>query len=322
MPNANAQIAQVGIGGATADASNRLAVNAPGVLFNHAGTSVEATLNKATATDDARITFKTGFSTRAQFGLSGSDDFALRVSADGSIFNDGFTVAAGSGQVALQKPVVLTGQASDPVSPANGTLWYNSTTGQMKAQSAGRVKVFDGQISVPWLTPVSGDFVLTTMGSGTATSNVAGAANRFDLFPFLARGDIVATGIAINCSTAVASALAKMVIYDSDANGRPNALILETATVDLGTTGVKTVTIAQTLRQGETYWLGLRSSSTATTTVWHTNGTPDINGGQPSTAARKVLRRTLTFATAAPSTWGFVASEILNATAPAIWFRV
>ncbi len=322
MPSANASIAQLGLGGATADATNRLAVDAPGILFNHAGTSIEATLNKASAADNARISFKTGFSTRAQFGLSGSDDFALRVSADGATFNDGFSVAAASGTVSLAKPVVLGAQASDPVAPMDGTLWYNSTSAQLKARVAGETRNLDGQRDVPFLTPVSGEFILTTMGASGTMTALAGVAGRVDLYPFTARADIVVTGIAVNCTALVAAALGKMVIYSSDVDGRPNALLTETATVDFSTTGVKTATAALTLRQGLTYWLGLRTSSTASTSTWSVNSTPDINGGTPVVTSRKVLRRTVAFATAAPATWGFLSSEINTATAPAIWLRV
>ena len=322
MPNATASIAQLGLGGATADATNRLSVDAPGILFNHAGTSIEATLNKAGAADNARISFKTGFSTRAQFGLSGTDDFNLRVSADGAAFNDGFTVAAASGAVSLAKPVILAGQASDPVAPVDGSLWYNSTSGQLRGRVAGETRNLDGQREVPFLIPVSGEFILTTMGASGAMGGAAGVANRVDLFPFGARADIVVTGIAINCTTLLAAALGKMVIYSSDVDGRPNVLLTETATVDLSTVGVKTATAALTLRQGLTYWLGLRTSSTASTSTWSVNSTPDINGGTPVVTSRKVLRRTVTFASAAPASWGFLSSEITTAAAPAIWLRV
>ena len=322
MGSANVQASQLGLGGATADATNRLSLNAPGVLFNHAGTGFEATLNKASVGDNARVTFKNGFSTRAQFGLSGTDDFTLKVSADGTVFNDGLTVAAASGSMTLAKPLILTGQAVDPGAPVDGTIWYNSTTGQMKARAGAETRVIDAPRDLSWLTPVSGDYVLTTMGAGTTTGTAAGVAGRIDLFPFTARADTVVTGIAANCTTAVAASLGKFVVYDSDANGRPNALLVETADIDLGTVGVKTATASLTLRQGRTYWLGLRTSSTSTISLWTINATPDINGGAPVTSARKILRRTLAYATPATSTWGFLSSEISNAAAPAIWLRV
>ena len=85
--------------------------------------------------------------------------------------------------------------------------------------------------------------------------------------------------------------------------------------------GVKAATAALTLRSGITYWLGIRHSSTATLSAWASTATPDLNGGAPVTTARKVLRRTLAYATAAPGTWGYLASETTAGPGTAIWMR-
>ena len=54
-----------GLGGAVADAWNRLSVNTSAVLLNNAGAGIEATVNKETPGNDAAFAFKTGFSARA-----------------------------------------------------------------------------------------------------------------------------------------------------------------------------------------------------------------------------------------------------------------
>ena len=51
------------------------------------------------------------------------------------------------------------------------------------------------------------------------------------------------------------------------------------------------------------------------------NATPDLTVTAPTTQQRKVLRRTVTFATAAPNPWTYVSSETANAVATAIWLR-
>jgi len=70
-----------------------------------------------------------------------------------------------------------------------------------------------------------------------------------------------------------------------------------------------------------TYWIGIRHSSTAILSAWASTATPDLNGGTPVTTARKVLRRTLAYATAAPGTWGYLASETNAGPGTAIWMR-
>ena len=78
---------RVGIGGATADATNRLSLNTPAALFNNAGAGVNLVANKAAAANDASMTFQTAFSSRALLGLLASDDVTLKVSSDGSTYS-------------------------------------------------------------------------------------------------------------------------------------------------------------------------------------------------------------------------------------------
>jgi hypothetical protein len=84
---------------AAADATNKLAVSSPAVLFNHAGAGVQTKLNKNAAGDTASFLFQTGFSGRAEFGLIGNDDFTLKVSADGASWANALTVNRTTGAV-------------------------------------------------------------------------------------------------------------------------------------------------------------------------------------------------------------------------------
>lgn len=121
-PAANLSAARIGIGGATADATNRLSVNAPATLLNHAGASHEATVNKAAAGNDAAFAFKTGFSTRALFGLLGNDDWSLKVSPNGSTYFDAMVADRSNGRIAFAAPVILPGLSALPAAPAAGRI--------------------------------------------------------------------------------------------------------------------------------------------------------------------------------------------------------
>lgn len=90
--NGAAEILRVGIGGATADATNRLSSNSPAVLFNHAGDNSQVKVNKASAGDTASFVFQNDFSGRAEIGLVGSDDFQFKVSPDGTNFFQGILI--------------------------------------------------------------------------------------------------------------------------------------------------------------------------------------------------------------------------------------
>ncbi len=129
-------VTQLGVS-ATADAVNRLTVSAPATLLNHAGSGHQLKLNKAAAGDTASLLFQTGFSGRAEMGTAGSDDFSVKVSADGASFATALEADAATGEVTLPQPVHLGGQAVDPTGPANGTLWLNTSSGEVKVRSAG-----------------------------------------------------------------------------------------------------------------------------------------------------------------------------------------
>ena len=90
---------------ATADTTNRLSLNAPAALFNHAGRGHQLKINKAAKGDTASLLFQSNFSGRAEFGLPGEDDVKLKVSADGAQWHDAFVAEASSGRVAFPQHV-------------------------------------------------------------------------------------------------------------------------------------------------------------------------------------------------------------------------
>ncbi len=86
---------------ATADATNRLSINAPASLFNHENGDHRLTINKGSSGDTAAILFQTGFSGRAEFGLAGDDAFRIKVSADGTSWKQPLTVQPDTGFVGI-----------------------------------------------------------------------------------------------------------------------------------------------------------------------------------------------------------------------------
>ncbi len=79
------------------DTTNRLAVACEATLFSHAGAGHQMKLNKATSGDTASLLYQAGWSGRAEMGLAGSDDFAIKVSADGAAWTTALAFDAGTG---------------------------------------------------------------------------------------------------------------------------------------------------------------------------------------------------------------------------------
>jgi hypothetical protein len=67
---------------ATADATNKLSVSSVAVLFNNIGANVQVKVNKNATADTNSFLFQTSFSSRAEFGCLGNDNFTLKVSPD------------------------------------------------------------------------------------------------------------------------------------------------------------------------------------------------------------------------------------------------
>ena len=119
----------------TSDSANPLSVAGPGTLLSHDGAGHQLKLNKASGPDTASLLFQTGFSGRAELGLSGSDTLSIKVSADGSLWTD--VTSFFEDRVMQHNPMHFEPQA-EPVSPIAGDVYFDS--------SSGKLRCFDGSI--------------------------------------------------------------------------------------------------------------------------------------------------------------------------------
>ncbi|MEQ8824366.1 MAG: DUF2793 domain-containing protein [Filomicrobium sp.] len=94
---------------ATADTTNRLSVSSPATLFNHEGNGHQLKLNKAAPADTASLLYQTGFSGRAELGLTGDDDFHFKVSDDGTTWNDAIVIDRTNGAVTFPNTTLSGG---------------------------------------------------------------------------------------------------------------------------------------------------------------------------------------------------------------------
>lgn len=84
--------------GTAADGSNRLAVAGAAALFTHGGTGGhQIKINKAAAGDTASLLFQTGWGGRAEMGTTGSEDFAIKVSANGTSWTTALEIDRSTG---------------------------------------------------------------------------------------------------------------------------------------------------------------------------------------------------------------------------------
>ena len=93
-------LASLGINTAS-DQTNKLAVASSAVLFTHDGNDMRHTLNKKAAADTASFLFQTNWSGRAEFGLTGSDDFRIKMSADGNNWSEALFIRKSTASVTI-----------------------------------------------------------------------------------------------------------------------------------------------------------------------------------------------------------------------------
>lgn len=124
----------------TADSINRLSARTEAVLFSAIDAAsggigdIQLKINKETAADTASLLFQTGFSGRAEMGLTGSDDWRIKVSADGAAWQDAIEVDAASGRSRFLQPVIfpsytIAGLPSAAASGAGATVFVTDEAG-------------------------------------------------------------------------------------------------------------------------------------------------------------------------------------------------
>ncbi len=172
------------------------------------------------------------------------------------------------------------------------------------------------------MVPAAGLFIANS-ANATALGTQAQVANRTVIAPFVPAYATTIDQLGISISTLLAASNCKVVIYASDANGRPTTILRETANIDCTTTGTKFAAITSlALTAGATYWLGVRSSSTQTLRTIPAGGLPALtysNAATPSAAQTLIL--TETFANAAAN-WTYASSQHSTVLMPLVLMRV
>jgi hypothetical protein len=173
-------VARLGIG--TTDTNNVLSVAGATSLFSNSAGGVQVSLSKHAAGDTASYVFQDNFSGRAEFGLCGDDNFTMKVSADGSTWNNGLVINKTSGAVSLPNSAGFTG---DTGSGGSVGLVPAPAAGDT---AAGKYLKADGT----WAAPSGGGGSMVYPGAGVPVSTGSAWASSITL------GTGVATALAAN----------------------------------------------------------------------------------------------------------------------------
>lgn len=175
------------------------------------------------------------------------------------------------------------------------------------------------------LIPASADDIACCIGGAAASGTLAGVADRCDIYQYFCPRAVTVSGMKASISTGVGGANVKLVLYDTDSNGRPTTLLGETSSIS----AASAVVVGGAFGGGnvaltaKTYFVGIRHSSTASIDTWDNRAVPRLNAGTASTAARCLFRRAgVTFASGAPNPWVYSAAEINTGSGASLWLTV
>jgi len=133
----------------------------------------------------------------------------------------------------------------------------------LEGQLADHIARLDAHTRYAYQIFRTGEYMLPSMIGFYSLSQVTMTANTLYAVPFLAARNMTVDRIAVNIITPDAGKKARMGIYKDGVNLYPGSLLLDAGEVDVGSGGVKAITINRSLTRG-LYWLAIVSDGTPT----------------------------------------------------------
>lgn len=158
-----------------ADTTNRLVVKSPATLFDNEGAGHQLKVNKSDSSATASLLLQTGYSARAELGLTGDDNFHLKTSTNGSDFKDSLIADAQTGAISFPHGANI-GQIVTTVEDSGGADYHYglpnlSTTYQGRSNlNLARNRVYFSPFYVDRPTQISGGFIAQYGASSTIGS--------------------------------------------------------------------------------------------------------------------------------------------------------
>jgi hypothetical protein len=173
--------------------------------------------------------------------------------------------------VGVQGPAGATGATgATGAAGASGVVAVTAPITNSGTSSAANIGLDQSNIALKYASPWqvkyrSGYFYEPQIGCVISTSPYT--INRLFYVPLFLPESITMDRIGAECVTAVASSTFRLGLYNSDADGLPSSLVFDAGTIDTSSTGLKTITISQTVSTPGLYFLAYAQQGGATQAV-------------------------------------------------------
>lgn len=160
------RVERLGINAAPSS-TNKLTLSSAASLFDHAGAGHQLKLNKAAVSDTGSLLYQTNYSGRAEIGLTGNDNLAMKVSDNGSTWRNAISIDRRSGGVSGRffdsQQIVVTYDHVGTIQPpsSGGIVFFSLVDAGFPQNPVASIFAYD----------VGSSPLLTTMVLGTSTEN-------------------------------------------------------------------------------------------------------------------------------------------------------
>ena len=226
-----------------------------------------------------------------------------------STFSSSFGSSGGSGAGTQGIQGIQGSQALQGIFGIDGILGVQGVQGIQGLQSLGLqgaqgVQGFLGANGASYMyqVPLASGQIAFNGWLGT-TTNASINVTTLTLYPTILNNTLTCSSISLNITTALASGLARILVYSNDdTTALPNTLLFESANIDVSTTGVKTTSANLTFLAGVTYWIGVYGSPSGSIGYTSQVATGTLGMGFGSTTSvtmvSSVIRSATTFGSA------------------------
>ena len=160
---------------------------------------------------------------------------------------------------------------------------------------------------------------------GDALTTIVGAGDQLNLIAFTSGKSFSIDEIGINVTDVplLSTNYIKFVIYEASQDNAPSSKVYESAALTVDAAGYISTAVSFNFNKSRRYWIGIRHTGGIRVRAIPVGGIPSLGyNSATATTSSTVLRRSIDFNTAAPTTWVIQATDFISSAMADIRMRL